>query len=100
VRVGKIAIQRQRPLAFGNAPGSAFRQHQCNTQRSVGHGMARGQGQRLGRGRLGGQEARAPIVGHEAASERRINDGRADQRLDIVGIKCQRPLEKAARLRQ
>src|SRR6516164_7819992 len=98
VRAGQIPIQRQRPLAFGDALSRAVRKRLHKAQDEMSQGMVRCQGQRLCDGRLGGSETFYPIVAQKVGDNRKIDPRCAYQRLNISRFECQGPFIEAARL--
>ena len=67
MRVGQVAIQRQRLFAFSDASVRAVRKNLDVTHMHVGLRVVGVHGQNLNQGRLGRREARGPVTGRKVS---------------------------------
>ena len=99
MRGGQIAIQRQRPLAFGDALCCAVRKYLDDGQYQVRQCMVRRDRQNLDQNRFGFRQTRDAVVSKKVSSQSSVNLCHTDERLRVVRIERQGPFEKVARLR-
>ena len=97
---GEISIEFQRMLTFGDALSRALGQYLDKSQKHMGGRVVRDQRQGFGQFRFGRREGGDGIghKGHSALDD--VHARRSHERVDIVGVGQQRPIEKAARLHQ
>ena len=100
MRSSQISIQCERLFAFGNTLGRSRRVDMHGAQIKVGPGVLRSQGQRLDRGRLCRSKRHRPVFGKKVNADIKVNDRRAKQCSDTIGIDCQSTFKKATRLCQ
>jgi hypothetical protein len=94
----QISIKRQGALTLRDALGRTVGPNQEASQPGMRRGMLRSHRQHSFQSRLGCQSARALIVQRKIRSEVHVRDRRADQCIDIAGIKRQSPVKEAPRL--
>ena len=97
--VGKISIERQHMLTFGDALCSVLGQHVGQSQEQMRTRMVRNRRQSFGQFPFGRRQGRDGIFNEEKYSLDQIRACRSNERIDIAGVGGERAIIEASRPR-